>query len=236
MSLSGWLKDYVYIPLGGNRTGTWMSFGLAFLGLLGIAVAADSYWVSWGMAALVAVFYALYRKSERFRTQVNTNINVMLTMLLGGFWHGASWNFVLWGGLNGAGLVVHKAWKRIRPYNANHLVARILGVAVTFLFISFTRIWFRSPTWETAMEVVGRMTSNMQWNLLDDVVLGFWKPLGVFAAGMLIHWIPEPIKAAYRRRFSKWPVWGQGLAALLSLLFMYQVMTADSQPFIYFQF
>lgn len=236
MSLSGWLKDYVYIPLGGNRKGTWMSFFLAFLGLLGVAVSVESYWVSWGMAALIGVFYFMYRRFAQFRLKVNTNINLMLTMLLGGFWHGASWNFVFWGGLNGAGLVVHKAWKRIRPYDANHFLARFLGVIITFAFISFTRIWFRSPTWETSMQILGRMTTNMQWNLFDEVVAGFWKPLSVFAVGMLIHWIPEPIKSAYRRRFSKSSIWVQGLAAFLAILFMYQVMTADSQPFIYFQF
>jgi hypothetical protein len=86
------------------------------------------------------------------------------------------------------------------------------------------------------MQILGRMTTNMQWNLFDEVVAGFWKPLSVFAVGMLIHWIPEPIKSAYRRRFSKSSIWVQGLAAFLAILFMYQVMTADSQPFIYFQF
>ena len=236
MSLSGWLKDYVYIPLGGNRTGSWMSYVLAFLALFGVAVAVDAYWVSGALAALVALFYLGYRRSPSFRKNVNTNINVLLTMLLGGFWHGSSWNFVLWGGLNGAGLVVHKYWKRIRPYNASHWLAQVLGVLITFLFITFTRIWFRAPTWDGALEVVGRMTTNMQWNLMDDVVLGFWKPLLVFALGMGIHWIPEAIKAAYRRRFARASVWAQAGISVLAVLFMYQVMTADAQPFIYFQF
>ena len=236
MSLSGWLKDYVYIPLGGNRTGSWVSYVLAFLALFGVAVAVDAYWVSGVLAVLVGFFYLGYRRSPSFRKNVNTNINVLLTMLLGGFWHGSSWNFVLWGGLNGAGLVVHKYWKRIRPYNASHWLAQVLGVLITFLFITFTRIWFRAPTWDGALEVVGRMTTNMQWNLLDDVVLGFWKPMLVFALGMCIHWIPEAIKAAYRRRFARASVWAQAGISVLAVLFMYQVMTADAQPFIYFQF
>jgi hypothetical protein len=58
----------------------------------------------------------------------------------------------------------------------------------------------------------------------------------VFAVGMGIHWIPEAIKAAYRRRFARASVWAQAGISVLAVLFLYQVMTADAQPFIYFQF
>jgi D-alanyl-lipoteichoic acid acyltransferase DltB (MBOAT superfamily) len=67
ISLSGWLKDYVYIPLGGNRTGSWVSYLLAFLALFGVAVAVDAYWVSGALAVMVGLFYLGYRRSPSLR-------------------------------------------------------------------------------------------------------------------------------------------------------------------------
>ena len=111
ISLSKWLQDYLYIPLGGNRNA---SFGTYCIILMIAAIAvflSGSWWVGLGVGvvflviALVAVF-----KPEK-RKKITTNLNSMDTMLLGGLWHGASWNFMIWGGLNGLGMVFYKFWK-----------------------------------------------------------------------------------------------------------------------------
>ena len=111
MSLSRWLQDYLYIPLGGNRNATFGSFCIIIM-IAAIAVfLSGSWWVGLGVLvlgviiALVAIF-----KPEK-RKKITTNINSMDTMLLGGLWHGASWNFMIWGGLNGLGMVFYKFWK-----------------------------------------------------------------------------------------------------------------------------
>ncbi len=236
MSLSGWLRDYVYIPLGGNRSGTVASYVLVYLGLLGVALAADSWETPAIISGVVAGVYAVYKIWPKFREWLNTNVNLMLTMLLGGIWHGASWNFVLWGGLNGLGLVFYKGWQAIRPYKSRGFWIKAVGVLLTFTFITFTRIWFRSPDLETAQVILDRMQNNMSWALLLPVMIGFWKPLSVMVLGYGIHMIPESGKQAYRLLFARthWAL--QGVVAVLSVLVMYQVMTAESQPFIYFQF
>jgi len=107
ISLSTWLRDYLYIPLGGNRRGRLVS----------------------------------YR-------------NLMLTMLLGGLWHGASWNFVVWGGLHGLYLVVQKMWEEFVPRRRFSIVPRqvsyVLRIAMVFLLVSFAWIFFRSQDLSTA--------------------------------------------------------------------------------------
>ncbi len=103
ISLSSWLKDYLYIPLGGNRKG----------------------------------------KARQY-------INIMLTMLLGGLWHGADWSFVFWGGINGVALCTDKFLhiKRRRGF------IRAVNTAVTFLFITFTWIFFRADSFSVAWTVL----------------------------------------------------------------------------------
>ena len=104
ISLSTWLKEYLYIPLGGNRKG----------------------------------------KARRY-------INLMLTMLLGGLWHGASWTFVFWGGLHGLALVVDKLLPRKGKSSA---LGRAVGTVLTFVFVSFCWIFFRAGTFADAWAVI----------------------------------------------------------------------------------
>ena len=111
MSLSRWLQDYLYIPLGGNRNATFGSFCIILM-IAAIAVfLSGSWWVGLGVGilALIIALVALFKPEKR--KKITTNINSMDTMLLGGLWHGASWNFMIWGGLNGLGMVFYKFWK-----------------------------------------------------------------------------------------------------------------------------
>ena len=226
MSLSSWLKDYLYIPLGGNRSGSVASYLLIFAGLFGLAL----------LAGVVLVFLLLYQFIPVFRRGFNTNVNLMLTMLLGGLWHGASWNFMVWGGLNGLGLLAHKQWTRLRPYRVEGWMLRGLGVLITLLFITFTRIWFRAPDWSTAMSIVNQLSTG--WNVVPSLAMlaAWWRPALILAMGFAIHWIPERYKAWYRDRFANLNHFLLAVISLASILLAYQFMAAESQPFIYFQF
>ena len=236
MSLSSWLKDYLYIPLGGNRSGSVASYLLIFAGLFGFALTATSSLVSYLLAGVVLVFLLLYQFIPAFRRGFNTNVNLMLTMLLGGLWHGASWNFMVWGGLNGLGLLAHKQWSRIRPYRVEGWMVRGLGVLITLLFITFTRIWFRAPDWSTAMSIVNQLSTG--WNVIPSLAMlaAWWRPALILAMGFAIHWIPERHKAWYRDRFANLNPVLLAVISLASILLAYQFMAAESQPFIYFQF
>lgn len=112
ISLSSWLKDYLYIPLGGNREGSVATY-ISLAIILGFIVLLSGWlWLAVIFYSIVLFFAILSIFSPVVKKMITTNINMMITMLLGGLWHGSSWMFVIWGGLNGIGLIVYKFWKR----------------------------------------------------------------------------------------------------------------------------
>ena len=275
MSLSRWLKSYLYIPLGGNRS------------VLG----------------------------KPMKNKITAgNINSFITMLLGGLWHGASWNFVIWGALNGAGMIVYKVWAKInwnikmllmtalmgglwvayRMLNApiwnlfyvwglalwigtmiryiywwyerilmkrgnllspiantlspiaNSLSA-VWAIAQTFVFITFTRLFFRSGSnldpatasqeaWETAKNMVNQIGGAWNSSIIPDFLWEYRNVVILFVLGMAIHWLPSRVKRWYRVRFALLPIWVIILIAVAAIIGVYQFVTADLQAFIYFQF
>ena len=275
MSLSRWLKSYLYIPLGGNRK------------ILG--------------------------KEVKDKTTAG-NVNSFITMLLGGLWHGASWNFVIWGALNGAGMIVYKIWAKFNWHlkmllmtllmiglwlahsllqapiwnlffvwgialwigtairyaywcyelillasSPHRLIAssplRLIAsrlstawaVAQTFVFITFTRLFFRSGSnldpetanqeaWETATNMVNQIGGAWNSSIIPAFLWEYRSVVILFVLGMVIHWLPTRFKRWYRVRFAILPVWVIILLAALTVVIVYQFVTADMQAFIYFQF
>src|SRR5213075_1105817 len=127
ISLSTWLRDYLYIPLGGNRDGEWRA-----------------------------------------------NRNLMLTMLIGGLWHGASWNFVLWGGLHGAALVIHRQWDKltrrlnIRAALNASTAYRIAAVLAMQYFVLVTWIPFRVLNTSDMLATLHKfLVPDMNFHLAD---------------------------------------------------------------------
>ncbi|MCZ8285615.1 MAG: MBOAT family protein, partial [Bacteroidia bacterium] len=156
---------------------------------------------------------------------------------LGGLWHGSSWLFIIWGGLNGIGLVIHKLWLKISPFKNSHSFAiKALCVLVTLSFISFTRIFFRSDSLDTVNLIFDRITNHLGLELVLDVILGYWVVFMVIAIGYLIHWIPEHRKQAYRERFAGLPLPAMAGTVVVAVFCIYQLISGEMQPFIYFQF
>ena len=260
MSLGRWLKSYLYIPLGGNRT------------IFGFKV--KKLWAA--------------------------NFNSFITQVLGGLWHGASWNFVLWGAINGAGMIIEKIWRETNwhwrmavmtvvtalLFAADYVwglpvwrlfavwayiiwtgttiryiyflchgadtkftnkLANAWAIAQTFTFITFTRLFFRSSSNldpATANEVAWRTATNMvnqiggAWNnaIIPDFLWAYKYVVAMFIAGMVIHWLPTNWKRRYRLWFTAMPIWAIVIAVCVAIVIIYQFVTADMQPFIYFQF
>jgi len=246
ISLSSWLKDYLYIPLGGNRKatiGTWVWTSI----LVGVAAGISGLWWLLGMLPiLVGTAYALGRWEPRIWAGLITNINMLLTMLIGGLWHGASWNFLVWGGLNGLGLLVYKGWKHISPYEkSTHPLVIAWKVFLTFIFISFTRLFFRSgdiknpnDKWELVETLWNRMWMGPGWDWAHIQAVGstFGWIWAIFALGMLVHWLPSNWKEAYKLAWNRLPLTAQIPAMFLAVFVFYQFMNAGVQSFIYFQF
>lgn len=253
ISLSSWLKDYLYIPMGGNRGGSLFTYiSLSFI--VGFVFLLSESWIFlFSVVGAAAVLGILGRIFPALKEWYITNINIMMTMLLGGLWHGASWNFVIWGGLNGLGIVVYKLWRKISPWeNKNNWVKRAWAIFLTFQFISFTRIWFRSGsnnTWAamqeghdiiaelfTANVMLLKITTDLDFSLAPEVLGSLWTVFAVMALGFVIHWLPESWKVEYRTRFAKAPLYAQLGVSVAAIFFIYQVLSSELQPFIYFQF
>lgn len=253
ISLSTWLRDYLYIPLGGNQKGTIASYVIILLLTFLFCLLSGS-WVAMVIAAFIIIsLIILSNVSKPFHTWLNTNVNLMITMLLGGLWHGASWNFIIWGGLNGIGLVISKLWKKISPWgDKSKWYNRAWGIFLTFTFISFTRIWFRmgsNNSWSEmteshdiksefllALQMLNQIIYNLDFSLAPAVLLSYWKVFLVIFVGMIIHWLPESWKHVYRTRFIQLPILVIGIIVIMTVFFCYQITSSELQPFIYFQF
>ncbi|MCU0320460.1 MAG: MBOAT family protein, partial [Flavobacteriales bacterium] len=222
---------------GGNRSGslfTWIM--LSFIGAA-LILLTGWWWLPVVYLCLVAVVHVLTYISPTVRNAVSTNTNLMITMLIGGLWHGASWLFVIWGGLNGLGLVVYKYWKRISPWEGrDHWAVLAFRVLLTFAFISFTRIWFRSDSLATANAMLDRLASGIDLAVLLTVVQGTPSVFGLFALGMLVHWVPERWKERYRQGFAALPLWAMAAICVVVVVIIQQARSAEMVPFIYFQF
>ena len=185
ISLSTWLRDYLYIPLGGSRVKT-----------------------------------------------VNIYRNLMITMTLGGLWHGAGWNFVIWGVMHGLALVTHRLFTNI--LKQNHLEKlrawSLIGPLMTFYFICITWIFFRASDFSTAMTVV---KSFVFWQSSGTQQLSYILGYLIICLG-IIHWVGhKKVFSGFWDKLST-PVF-IGLYSFL-LPFVLACMSTSYNAFIYFQF
>lgn len=237
ISLSSWLKDYLYIPMGGNRAGSFFSYFMLFVIIFFVSLLANTWVVPVGFALAIAIFWFLMQFFPSVKNQIDTNINLMLTMLIGGLWHGASWNFVTWGGLNGLGLVFYKYWKNISPWrDKTKWYNRAWGIFITFNFITFTRTWFRGESWDEAVLMLSQVFTNFQPQIIPEVTAAFSKVFFVMVLGYIIHWLPQTIKQRYKTWVVQSSFATKVVLSFLVMFFIYQILSADLQPFIYFAF
>jgi len=248
ISLSTWLKDYLYIPLGGNRKATFGTFFWLFVLATVVAALANYWWLVLWVSLYVGIWWLVGKLKPGIWKHFVQNINILLTMLIGGLWHGASWNFLIWGGLNGLGMLVQRQWSRISPYEKSNLaVVRAWKILNTFVFISFTRLFFRAGDIRnpndplvTAQLLWDRIFLAQGWKLsfIRAVCEGYVVVFSVFLAGMLIHWISVKGKRRIRVFFIRLPLWLQLSISVTSVFVIYQFVVSGGavQTFVYFQF
>lgn len=209
ITLSTWLRDYLYIPLGGNRKG-------------------------------------------RFRTY----INLMITMLLGGLWHGASWTFVVWGALHGMFLSLERSFRSIRSktvaltvtegetpvlarasfvpaFLLNKTMLQFCVALVTFFAVNITWVFFRAPDFETAWRLLGSMFGITKNGMAVLPTIDIIKVSTVTILLVASHWLMRNTRLT--EQFSKMKWWLAGLVWGI-LLILLALSQKSSDSFIYFQF
>ena len=187
MTLSRWLRDYVYIPLGGNRG-----------------------------------------------SKLFTYRNLMLTMLIGGLWHGAGWTFVAWGAIHGSGLVAERWW-RDRPGYVERPVVGLRRVGrrlLTFHVVCFAWIFFRADSFADAWDLIVRLFTA--WGQSSPLVTG--GVLLAIAVGIASQYLPQRFPQLVMARFSRLPVPAQAFVLSLGLLLAHAMGPEGVAPFIYFRF
>jgi alginate O-acetyltransferase complex protein AlgI len=238
-SLGSWLRDYLYIPLGGNKSGglgTYIATTLIFVFLIFITQWYELIFVYAGLMAIYGIGILVI---PNFKQYVHRDLNLLITMIVGGLWHGASENFVIWGAMNGAALVIYKYWKSISPYeNKQWLIVHFWKIFLTFNFITFTRIWFRLEDDGAPMVMLNQIWNNFNFSM-DTLGLVLWTFRSVFwvmLIGYIFHWLPQRIKNTYEGWFTKSPMLLQVLAVAVIIFIMYQAVSDTFKPFVYFQF
>jgi D-alanyl-lipoteichoic acid acyltransferase DltB (MBOAT superfamily) len=237
ISLSSFLKDYLYIPLGGNKKGSMASLIILVLIIAGVLLASADLWLSVGVIISTLTFVALALLFPGVKRHFVMNINIMLTMLIGGLWHGASWKFVIWGGLNGIGILVYKYWRKISPWeNVDHRLAIFWKILLTFTFITFTRIYFRGESMEHISAWYRQVYYNIGWDSALRVLYEYRVVFGVMLVGYITHWLPVRLKSRIEGLYGRSPLTVKVIVAVLTGVLCYQAYSASFQPFIYFQF
>jgi D-alanyl-lipoteichoic acid acyltransferase DltB (MBOAT superfamily) len=193
ISLSTWLKDYLYISLGGNRKG-----------------------------------------------KIRTYFNLMLTMLLGGLWHGASLKFVFWGGLHGMALAIHKFLSE-RKFSITlspiiRKIGTVASILLTFHFVCFCWIFFRASSIEISWQMLGQIFQNFKPELFFDFLTGYKAVVLLMVIGYTLHLLPQKMELIAQHRITKAPLLAKAALVTMVILIVVQVKSAGIQPFIYFQF
>lgn len=162
----------------------------------------------------------------------------MITMLLGGLWHGAATKFIIWGGLHGAALAIHKLWMRYMPEvskKTSQLSTFITGL-ITFHFVAFCWIYFRADNVQKVKLMLKRIGLHFNWSGIGQRLVEFRTPLLLIALGFLIHFLPVNLKNRTKEFFITVPDVAKVIVCAVIIFVCYQAKTADVQPFIYFQF
>ena len=245
ISLSTWLKDYLYIPLGGNRNFSVASF--IFVGgflvgsfIMGVELFhLSNLWAAVVSAVLLLIFIipALITKKT---SGIAANFNLLTTMLLGGFWHGASWNFIIWGAIHGVGLGIHKIWmllidKSLAAFNQSRIYKIISGI-LTFHFVCFAWIFFKAEDLEIAKTMIYQIFNNFDISVFGPFYDNYKGVVWMILAAMVLHLVPDNLADKVIARTKTIPMVVYILVFFLFLILYGYFKSAEQVMPIYLQF
>ena len=188
ISLSTWLRDYLYISMGGNRKG-----------------------------------------------KLRTYLHLAITMLIGGLWHGAALKFIVWGGLHGLALTLHKLWTE----NVKVPVSRLgnyASILITFHFVAFCWMYFRAADMYTVKLMLSNISTNFDFMGIGSQAAAYWKVFALILIGFAVHFLPSNLKNRAEWWYSE-ASYAVKITIFVTVIFViYQATSSELQPFIYFQF
>ena len=203
ISLSSWLKDYLYISLGGNRHG-----------------------------------------------KLRQYFNLLMTMLLGGLWHGASLNFILWGGLHGIFLCIDKIWHSVcsflspltylpskhNPHPKKNWLVVLLGGLITFHLVAACWVLFRASSFDVAEQMFYQIFYKFQPQIFLQWCQSYAAVGSLMLLGYILHFMPQSLSDKAKSFVTRTPLLVKAILLVLVIFIVIQIKSSDVQPFIYFQF
>ena len=185
ISLSTWLKDYLYIPMGGNRLG-----------------------------------------------KIRTYINLMLTMLIGGLWHGAAFKFILWGGMHGGALAFERWWKDKFTWK----MPKMIGWLIAFHFVAACWILFRAADFTAIGNMFEQIFYHFNANQIGVYLNSYYAVFSLIILGFAAHCIPALWEKKIEISLGRLHLSFLSVITVIMIVIIFQFKSADIQPFIYFQF
>jgi D-alanyl-lipoteichoic acid acyltransferase DltB (MBOAT superfamily) len=189
ISLSNWLRDYLYISLGGNRKG----------------------------------------KTRQY-------LNLMITMLLGGLWHGASWQFVVWGGVHGLALALHKLVENRFGGLKTTRLSVFFNQLITFHLVAILWVFFRAQSFDDAFGLLQGISEFQSWAYIEVFIAKRWDFMLILSIAYVLIWLPTRVKSLAMYAYFKSPLLLKAAFLFAIVVLMLQLKEAGVQPFIYFQF
>lgn len=189
ISLSSWLRDYLYIPLGGNRNG-----------------------------------------------KVRQNVNLAATMLLGGLWHGASWNFVIWGGIHGLALGFDKLRINIFKKLKKNWLLKVIGIIFTFNLVNFCWIFFRAKNLHDVKVILHQIAFNFNISTAGTLASAYKYVFLMMLLGFILHFIPQKTSDTIVLMLQKTGFLWFILIFIVFMFIFYQIKCSEQVMPIYLQF
>ncbi|MEW6087079.1 MAG: MBOAT family O-acyltransferase [bacterium] len=188
ISLSTWFRDYVYIPLGGNRKG-----------------------------------------------KIRQYLNLFVTMLLAGLWHGAGWKFIIWGGIHGLGLIFNKIFRSIVGIKENKYF-KYLSIIFTFNFVCLAWIFFRAKSYPVAIDIIKQISVNFNGQIFIQLISSFQLVSVLILIGFASHFMPEAVRSKSENIITNSPIFLQAVYVTAMIFLIIQFKSSGIRPYIYFKF
>lgn len=238
-SLGSWFRDYLYIPLGGNKTGGLATYIVSLIIFIFLLFITQWYELIYVYGGLMTLYFIVWFYFPFYKNCIHRDLNLLITMVVGGLWHGASENFVIWGTMNGIALIFYNYWKKISPYeNSTALIVRFWRIFITFQFITFTRIWFRLEDSSQPLAMINHIWNHLdlKWDIVKLVFQTYSSVFWIITLGYFLHCMPQSWKDKGQDYFTKMNLGLKSIIIVICVFLMYQAISDTFKPFVYFQF
>jgi D-alanyl-lipoteichoic acid acyltransferase DltB (MBOAT superfamily) len=204
------------------------------------STSVTEFWKRWhiSLSSWLQDYLYIFTLGGNRKGEVRTNINLMLTMLIGGFWHGANWTFIVWGALHGFALVVNKFWKKwlSNRFETSYIYAVIMGF-ITFHFVCLCWIFFKSADIDTGLQVINQIVFQSSFVGFSSFVQNYHITLWMILLAIVLHTIPDNTAWLFIQRSKSSIISIIMIVFFIALLFVYSYFKS-SEPVlpIYLQF